>query len=466
MAKLHFFTAISYPVSSKPTSSLQIVDDYFYLGGRKAYVINPQKEVVLAKARSSLCVSAIKVFSYCTILIPLIMLIAKAALRSQHRFTITDPQHKLEEGMTISEGTIAKIQQLIPQIIKQDDKDPDIEWVGTGRNLVFRLKECPDIVFKIAAQSQGWLNGKPVNPNDLTHQRFANMIKAKSVCLINNLDSLEIPQAKKFDVKDKDTDSVTYTVIAEQRLEISPHEGINEELHYTHFQQLNQTIRQLAIFVAKTGFNDLAFRNIPLIHDYKKIALIDLEDMENAHTGFLGAYRRRGLVDCASSEEQINIVIAEAHKQGAITKKEAKEAKKSRLKQLEEDQKLRTFYEGKGIVNGKEPIQCEFDSLGLDLKETYQMGDGPITLGEVLKEFIDEINTSIAKSCDTESIKTQRDLVLRKTMVTYGSIPCPMDKIATESTIFWLERITQALIDHGHIFKLVTTNGHGYHIQA
>lgn len=74
------------------------VDDYFYLGGKSVFVIpreildNSQAVRIIKDQDQSrvkqLILGAIKVISYMTVIIPLIMLIAKASLRLTHKFHI------------------------------------------------------------------------------------------------------------------------------------------------------------------------------------------------------------------------------------------------------------------------------------------------------------------------------------------------------------------------------------------
>jgi hypothetical protein len=75
--------------------------------------------VLLSETGSSLLARVGKVISYFTLIIPLIMLITKAALRSRHNFKLIDLKQELEKGISISEATAAKIKQLIPKLIKK-----------------------------------------------------------------------------------------------------------------------------------------------------------------------------------------------------------------------------------------------------------------------------------------------------------------------------------------------------------
>lgn len=496
MPKLNFFTAITYQTPQKSTASflLEKVDNYFYLGGKKAHVIQGRtksghEQVILSETKSSLLARVGKVLSYFTVIIPLVMLIAKTALRSMRSFKIIDPKQKLEKGMNISEVTAAKIQQLIPKIIRRKD-DEAIEWLAKGNNLVFRVKEMPNIVYKIAPPGVSVLRGgKSLNSKAISDERFANMVKAKEVCLANDLGLLTIPHATKFDVE---VSGISYTLIAEESLDFDPNESAHEELYHKYSTELNETARQLAIFITKTGFNDVTWRNIPIINEsaefrgHRRVALIDLEHMNSAKNGFLGDLNGScGLIRCVS-EEQIDNVIAEARKQGvAISENEAKEAKDLRLKELVDDKQLRTLYTKNGVITGKEPIQVDLDSLGLDLTEEGQIsvivGDEEdeikwekqtVTLGKVTEDVIAEMNKLIQNSSEQASTKGKRYFVLNTNhdpFRAYNKLGLSSSKIfitAEEEKQLWLHRIIQALVDKGHVFKLNKVTGHGYFIQA
>jgi hypothetical protein len=353
--------------------------------------------------------------------------------------------------------------------------------------------------------SQGTLvlrEGQILDSKAQIDDRFDNMVKAKGVCLANHLGLLIIPHAKKFDVEVMGT---TYTLIAEESLDFDPDESVHEELYHKLSTELNETACQLAIFVAKTGFNDVTWRNIPIIDEPaefrgpRRVALIDLEHMESARNGFLGDLNgSRGLIQCVS-EEQIDSVIAEARKQGvALSEEAAKRAKEHRLKELEDDKRLRVFYTHNGIVTGKEPIQVDLDSLGLDLTEEGQIsacvrdesGVGiwkrmmlhlynpqlpkkrRVTLGEAVENVIVEMNRLIQNSSDHASTKGKRYLVLNTNQYPFNQylkLGLPADKFfisEEEEKQLWLHRIIQALVDKGHVFEIDKVNGYGYFIQA
>ncbi len=87
------------PVSYKDTinatplqKAIERVDDYFFISGNKAFALREspaaikQVPVATEAAQKSLILKIIQIFSYFTLIIPMIMLAIKAGLRSQYQF--------------------------------------------------------------------------------------------------------------------------------------------------------------------------------------------------------------------------------------------------------------------------------------------------------------------------------------------------------------------------------------------
>ncbi len=106
-----FFIPISYennPSKSFEARLLEKVDDYFYLWGRKAFVIKgvaktEQERVIISEGKPSLIVGVVpllarvaKIISYVTPII-FVMLTAKIILRARHHYHVIDPQKELEK---------------------------------------------------------------------------------------------------------------------------------------------------------------------------------------------------------------------------------------------------------------------------------------------------------------------------------------------------------------------------------
>ena len=491
MQSVGFFTAIKYEQDKSFSQFLiENVDNYFYLGGKKAVVLqgkgrDGKESALLSDAHSSLLSKIAKIASYFTIVLPLGMLITKAVLRSVHKFCLIDPRKELEKGMHIPESTIQKIQGLM-QKIHLGQEDNEFVWLSKGHNFVFRLKDNSRYVFKIPRSN--FISGDTGNADS----RFENMVKAKEVCMINDLGLLVIPHAKKFNIH---ADGKRYAFIAEENLDLNPDASVQEEYYHKFAKDLNKTARQLAVFIAKTGFNDVTWRNIPLFNEGpefrgpRRVGLIDLEHMEDKVNGFIGdGNGSPGLIRCVS-KGQIDLVIAEAKKNGiAISEELAEELKNLRLSELEFDEQLRQRYKIKGIVTGKEPIQVDVDSLGIGLDEEAQTRmpiefdeeenvtkwkEQTLTLRKVTEDVIAEMNRLIQNNPDQASFKRKRFFVLNTNIypiMQYDKLGLPkgilFPRTDEEDKLLWPRRIIEALEDNGHIFKLVEVNGHGYCVQA
>ncbi len=497
MSDLHFFTPITYGTLPKTTSQslLEATDAYFYLGGKRAYVIAGRVEqgkegVLLLEESSSFVVSALKVASYFTIVIPLLVLVVKIALRSMHKVHLIDARAELGGNLDVGDSIKAKVQQLMPVIEKEEDH-PQIQWLSKKHTRVFRLvgEGDPQFVFKVHTVQQvsmTTVDGRNMDGAQQVANRFENMIQAKPVCLAHQLDLIKIPHAKMFTVEA--SNGKVLPVIVEQSLPVRATESAQEEIYRDRAQGLSRAVLQLTTFIAKTGFNDVTWRNIPVPDDVVPlsrdlpIALIDFDHMESAKEGILGSGNGScGLVRCLFLEEQIDAVLAEARRQGIITLEEAQATKARRMEEIRSSSELLAFYRRNGILeNHRKPLAVDVSTLGLDLNETtvlelpsflknaitgeeigsYQRR---FTMRQVVEGTVTEINKLIQATKEGESVKGKRDILLN----THNHPFDQYNKLGGyEESTSWLHRIIRALVAKGHLFRLVKHNGHGFFIQA
>lgn len=381
-----------------------------------------------------------------------------------------------KEEMQIPDEIQAKIQKLVPEILTKQRND-EYEFLSTDNNLIFQLTKHPEFVFKMPLDVRRFFNGVEIGSAEITQIRFENMKKAREVCETHQLGLLVIPKATLLIVSANDR---AYHLIVEEALPIVSSDGVQRKNYHKYSKELTPAIGQLATFIKKTGFNDVKPENIPMLGEHH-IALIDLEIMDSVRNGFMGSINGScGLIRCAPSEELIDVIIAEAG--SAITPEDAENGKQSRLRELESEKKLRQFYDEKGIA-GKEFLQVDVESLGLDLNEkgTFKERVGrrewvekTVSLGDVVKEIISEINALIEKSSDREPIEKQRYLFLNTNedpLFLYNELGLSKKDAYNMSDEernkqLWIPRIINALIDKGHLFKLHKTASTGYFIQA
>lgn len=505
MSEIRFFTPVSFGNHSKSWSHsiLEVSDSYFFLGNRKASVISMQTEnksigVKIIKESPPFLTTALKVISYFTLVLPALMLIVKAIMRSIHSFHIykekqqeikKETKEDLAKGIEISQDTVAKIQNLMPKILKRQ-KDEEIKWLAVMNNLVFKLSSVSNLIFKMVPPNKSLLTqeGKKLSAKQISERRIENMIMARDVCKAHELGLLIIPHAKLFEVEHK---GKAITVIAEEHLDIQS-ESIQEE-SFLKLPGLNESVRQLTTFIAHTEFSDVEWRNIPIVDiapeftGSRRIALIDLEEMGGAETGIYGNYlqMRRGLIRCLFSEKQIDIVLEEARRQGIVDyQNNPKQVKEDRIKEMAPELKLQQFYKRKGITKDNcKPIQVDdLNSLGLDPNEkgNYEHLDSaldeftrvPITLGEVTAIIIREINNALKKSPEGVSLKRKRNITLdfgmKKELNKYYWIGMPEGVVlrtVEQDRQSWVYRIIAALVEKGHLFKMHNDSAEFY-IQA
>jgi hypothetical protein len=195
--------------------------------------------------------------------------------------------------------------------------------------------------------------------------------------------------------------------------------------------------------------------------------------MESPHVGIFGRkdLYRQGLIAAAGSEEQIDLILNEAKKHGVrFTPKEAQEAKRVRLEQLEKEQKLDAFYAQKGIL--KEPkqlLKVNLAALGLNLNESakvkcpvkevqggkkvvVRVEEKNIRLEHVAEKLIKKINKTIQNAEFKGSFKKTRTIQL-----------FPHQFLDRK---LWLKQIIEALVEKGYLYNLKRVDGRGYQVQA
>lgn len=491
-----FFTPICYLDSPKScaSSALEFVDDFLDLGNTKAYVIegrtkNGYEKVVLSESENSLLLKIGKIFLFCLVaVIPLFMLILKVVLRSIHNFKVIDPKKQLEKGINISVEIANKVESLIPQILTGETNE-EVEYLKGSK--IFKLKQYPGIVFKMGASSsttsrtRALHNGKFLDEREIMEERFENMVKGKAINLIYRLNQLDHPAAQKLEFRT--TDGWLCTVVAEECKDINPIESAQKELYLTFVDQLDEAVRQMAIFIAKTKFNDVTPRNIPILNEAegfngpRRITLIDLEHMESSQKGFLGDSNGScGLLHCVYSEHQIDIITNIARNEGIII---SDTCKQERLAEIDSENQLKIYYHNKGITSGKERLEVDIERLDLDLSEEAKIlrWNADFTKKEVATvqlrtaviDVIDEINRLIEIASDDNSVQGKRDLYINThndpfNAYSYaGACKDPLDFFnGFDESKIWLTRILNSLVDKGHIFKLKRINNNGYYIQA
>lgn len=400
-------------------------------------------------------------------------------------------EKELQSGVVVSEETTLKIQTCMKNILQRKEEGGVKLYNSQGNHRVFSLDTAPEYIFKMKAYKSCITMGR----DDTMKARYQTMINAQVVCQTHQLGLLIIPNAKLFTVE---ADGEEYEIIAEKKLDLNPSESAQEQYFEEYASSLNETIRQLAVFICKTGYSDVEWRNNPVLNDApdkfgsRKIGLIDIEEMDSKITGlFGGGLGRRGLVRCVN-EEQGKIVESVAKENGVSTSSFASVYAR-RKKEIDQGDKLKQHYVKHNIVTGSEPLQVDVSALGLDLTEEAEIEEivrdesGKVVLKdddcvyqtrkikfeEVVEGVVKEINKSIQEKPETDSVKGKRYFVLsvnRGLLYSYNQLGLHTGNSYISDEDYenkrWVRRIINALVEKEYLFNLEKVNGHGYFIQA
>lgn len=299
MNSVSFFTPVVYEKIDKSYAEffLEKVDDYFYLGGKKAEVFlsDPQERntgltVHLIEKRSALWATTLKIASYFTIILPLICLAIKAGFRHNRHFEVFTKDQVLQKQET-EHFYVRGINTTIPiaphfeqakhyaQNPKKLLREPR---ASAGKTAVYLPKQLP-IVLK--------------HSQDQCKSRIEQMEDARKICTQNRFDHLVIPEAR-----------ICGEFIVESRLPLSGH-GFQETIaFYAENRDLfTPAVREFTQFFCQAHLEDLVgtsasvferfgpiprYDNIPLYleNGVGRIGLVDLEHFNPHPPSFCSIY--------------------------------------------------------------------------------------------------------------------------------------------------------------------------------
>ncbi|MCI5052946.1 MAG: hypothetical protein MRY21_07440 [Simkaniaceae bacterium] len=302
----------------------------------------------------------------------------------------------LTQGVSVADQMKTHLNQVLNSVLKKESVAGVSQYKSQSDHRVFTIDSIPGHIFKLHIDSTS---------NDMK-DRFSNMLKAVEEIANNKLDLLVVPNAKLFEIQHN---GQTYPVLVEKKLTFNPSASGQEQLYEKSGKTLNESVRQLALLISKTGLQDIDFRNIPILKEtddfgLRKIGLIDLEFMNDpTYSAFYGNYycRDRGLIRCVNLS-QVHF-LNKFTRNLPINEYSLRSAIRLRKKEIEDNQKLAAFHSKRGIIEGDEPIQINEGDLTFP---NYP------ELEEELKQwalkFIAEINRQIEKSSPNDSKKARR----------------------------------------------------------
>lgn len=521
-----FFTAVKY--ADQPNSSfqraLEMVDNYFYVSGKKWHVIQDgaigNKAAVLSGTNSSPLARVIKVISYFTILLPIVMLAAKAllrvCLRSTYNFKVINLEERLAENLDLERAEItrsfvlAKIQNKITDFIAMADGSHtealtrDVSGLteytvvksGDQCEVTFRADGGPDFVqnYKFTLH----LNVDTAKSEQISQEYFANIVKIKEVCFANQLDMIHVPKAKKYTVENAGRD---ISVIVEERLPFlnspvkSQQEQSYREVSRDYPENMEKIVRQITTLVSRVDVDffqsgNVAIDNFPLLAQDRnlpdgmrhRVGVANLKKNAVKVSKFEQKTFSQGLLKLASTPEQIKIINDERVKQKYVSY--GKDVRSLRVKEIVADTNLETFYQNKAIdpAAADQPINVVANGIGfpqslLDATATPvgfdSMPTGPtVTFAEAIDVVVNHINGCIQASVAEDTINARRSLKIDFKNLTDNTLAGYHDLGIVKSFYLfnsknWLTQILEGLKAHGDIFSFeVDSKNHCYYIQA
>lgn len=379
-------------------------------------------------------------------------------------------EQELQQGISISEEIVSKIQTCMKNILDRREEGGIKFYNSQENHRVFALDIAPGLIFKM----QAYKNYIDDHLKSMK-ARYQKMIDAQTIIRTHQLSLLVIPNAKLFTVN---FEGEEYVIIAEKKVDINPHESAQEQYFQDYAISLNEAIRQLAIFICKTGYSDVEWRNNPVLNNSldengnRKIALLDIEKMDSPEIGLFGGLKRRGLVRCVTEEQ--GKIVEEVAKQNGIKMSFFADAYANRKNEIEEGRKLKEYYSAKNITVGNESIQI--DENLIDFSEYPEKEQ---ELKKLTKELVQTINLKIATSSE-ESIKGRRYIHinvrtepfkgLNNTLIDPGENEyITANAFKTDEDYYnatYLGYIVKKLIELGTLYEIVKRNSHGYFLQG
>jgi hypothetical protein len=369
--------------------------------------------------------------------------------------SIIDEEHsiserELQEGITISDETIQKIQTNMKNILQKNENGEVKIYETVSSHRVFTLDTEPDLIFKM------WSN-KCFGTN--MQARYKTMVKAKTVCRTHQLGLLIIPNAKLFTVT---VDKQEHEIIAERKLDINPDETAQEQYYEEFGESLDEAIHQLAIFICKTGYSDVEWRNNPVLNNSldeggnRKFALIDTEEMDSAEVGLfgtdeklLGSKVRRGLVKCVN--EQQGLIVKKIAEENGIDHSFCETALILREKELEDGKQLKAYYSKRNVTHGDKAIEGDVQSIDFSPSPPKEVE----TLQELAGHLLNDINHKIKSSPSEASVKGRRNVF----------ISFHDDEKYNKYGNNLLQSVFNKFLELGFIYS-ANENDYGYSIQA
>lgn len=307
-----------------------------------------------------------------------------------------------------------------------------------GDRIVFDLKGIDNYIFKIS------------NEHKTMKNRFKRTAYCDYICDVYNFNLLIIPRMYFFKIN---CNSDVFEVIIEEKIQVNTNPNVQEYYFDLYSADINEAIKQLALFICKTKFEDVDWRNIPLINVNKdklnniKIALIDLEDFGSVENGIFGKYGSRGLMKCVNIEQCK--IIYDIISKNNISLKKYDIILEERMMEINNHNHIKNFYLQNNITKGYEKIHIKDIDKFIDIFREYLHIKYPnyiinLELDKIIINIVEYLNNHINDHINDYNdtfIRHKRQIYVdanRGTMLEYNLILLDEESYSDNTSILYM----------------------------
>lgn len=208
----------------------------------------------------------------------------------------------MKSAFLIHNSVVDDLLKNFEAILKKEDSKQLFFYPSQDCHRVFSLVEYPLWIFKI--------NLNP-NPSYSIKNRYEQILEAETIIRTYNYKHLKIPRCQLINLEFQNS---KYDVLIEEKLEFDDSLKFQKQAFTSSDPQTQEALCELAVFICKSGYSDLAYRNNPILKTSSErcqIGLIDLEHFESSPWGLCGTdqynLNRKGLLSLCNTQMQKRI---------------------------------------------------------------------------------------------------------------------------------------------------------------
>lgn len=453
---MSFANAIQY-INPKGFQRLHHWSESYLPYNHRAFVCKEDgrvRKVVVAEhlKKESIWWMLLKTISYATIIFPLIACAVKLVFRSMYTFSKIDLDQEISQGWVLPDPVI----NLLGKDLYEGRSyfSPGDPRTSFGE---FFLKRFPGYILR---------------ENTYPRQEMAAIRKAKEVCLIYDLNLLE----------------VTKIAILPGRIEGDLlgrpshllYESIcSRDIYCNRANELDAVIDHLMRFVFETEIYPMNWAANPLFQTKEgkyKVMISHPYKQGDIKKALFGEVEGDGLIHMLYEKRHIEKVLQEAVNRKILSFEEAKKMGNQRLIDIEREKAVYQFYEMKQM-GAKDPLNVRWKELGLDLdrkdrasildldcKDAIQYKEKEISFLNFAESVVGAINQQIQETPDYLAQDYKRRAFLDISGPFFGFQD--LGRGGSSPSKNWFRELFDALSEKGYIFGVLKEDVNGYIIQA